>query len=193
MVLGTNPWLAYNDFGGSNLYTGSTHVSWDRPLANGLLARPPGAGRRVAVVNPPDLRMAAHVGCIALEHLTQWAGSAGWPNYEAPFLAWAERAGYEIGRPETTLLGVSFSRGGYSRIGRRVPRGAAGYTVHRPEHWVFDGCAFEWGDLLGTKSTVVGYECDGTAFTVVDGRPVPTHEDGCPEGFEILGTAWRRR
>ena len=58
---------------------------------------------------------------------------------------------YEIGRPETTLLGVSFSRGGYSRIGRRVPRGAGGYTVHRPEHWVFDGCDFEWGDLLGAR------------------------------------------
>jgi len=288
LVLGTNTWLAYNDFGGSNLYTGATHVSWERPLANGLLAKPPGAGRRVSVVNPPDPRMAAHVGYIALEHLTQWAGSAGWPNYEEPFLAWAERSGYEIdvatnadlerhpdlldgvalmlcvghdeywsspqrdaveahvargghlvvlsgntcfwqvryeddgrtmvgykdrfardpvygtdqqhlltsmwsdyelGRPETTLLGVSFSRGGYSRIGRRVPRGAGGYTVHRPEHWVFDGCEFEWGDLLGARSTVVGYECDGCSFTVVDGRPVPTHEDGCPEGFEILGTA----
>ena len=46
LVLGTNTWLAYNDYGGSNLYTGSTHVSWDRPLANGLLAKPPGAGRR---------------------------------------------------------------------------------------------------------------------------------------------------
>src|SRR5207342_1005375 len=49
------------------------------------------------------------------------------------------------------------------RIGRRVPRGAGGYTVHRPEHWVFDGCEFEWGDLLGARSTVVGYECDGCA------------------------------
>ncbi|MDP9332577.1 MAG: hypothetical protein M3Q30_04595 [Actinomycetota bacterium] len=58
LVLGTNTWLAYNDFGGSNLYAGSTHVSWDRPMAPGLLAKPPGAGRRVAVVNPPDERMA---------------------------------------------------------------------------------------------------------------------------------------
>ena len=53
LALGTNTWLAYNDFGGSNLYTGSTHASWDRPLAPGLLAKPPGAGRRVAVLNPP--------------------------------------------------------------------------------------------------------------------------------------------
>ena len=288
MVLGTNTWLAYNDFGGSNLYTGSTHASWERPLYAGFLAKPPGAGRRVAVMNPPDERMAAHIGYIALEHLSGWTGSAGWPNYEAPFLAWAENAGYAIdvatnadlerhpdlldgvtlmlsvghdeywsspqrdtveahvarggnlavlsgntcfwqvryeddgrtmvgykqqyerdpvwgtdqqhlltsiwsdraiGRPETTLTGVSFNRGGYARIGRRVPRGSGGYTVHRPNHWVFDGCHFEWGDLLGARSTVVGYECDGCEFTLVDGLPVPTHTDGCPDDFEILATS----
>jgi hypothetical protein len=35
----------------------------------------------------------------------------------------------------------------------------------------------------------VGYECDGCTFTYVDGLPVPTHEDGTPESFVILGTA----
>lgn len=288
LVLGTNTWLAYNDWGGTNLYTGATHVSWDRPLAPGLLAKPEGAGRRVAVTNPPDVRMNAHVGYLQLEKLSPWAGSAGWPNYEAGFVRWAEREGYEldvavnadlerdpqllddaglvlcvghdeywswpqrdaveahvhrgghlvilsgntcywqvrheddtrtmvgykqrfaddpvlgtdrehlltsiwsdrlIGRPESLLTGLTFTRGGYSRIGRRVPRGAGGYTVHRPDHWVFEGCEFEWGDLLGARSTVVGYECDGCAFTLEHGRPVPTHEDGCPEGFEILATA----
>ena len=92
-------------------------------------------------------------------------------------------------RPETAMLGVSFTRGGYARIGRRVPRGSGGYTVHRPEHWIFSGTEFEWGDLLGAKSTVVGYECDGCVFTLVDGRPVPTGEDGCPANFEILATS----
>ena len=288
LVLGTNTWLAYNDFGGANLYTTATNVSWDRPMANGFLAKPPGAGRRVSVTNPPDVRMNAHVGYLRLEGLSDWAGSAGWPNYEEPFLAWAEREGYEVDvavnadlerdphlldgaslvlcvghdeywssaqrdvveahvqrgghlvvlsgntcfwqvryeddgrtmigykgrfkhdpvyrtdqqhllttmwsdsileRSETTLLGVSFSRGGYARIGRRVPRGSGGYTVHRPEHWIFAGTEFEWGDLLGAKSTVVGYECDGCVFTLVDGRPVPTGEDGCPPNFEILATS----
>ncbi len=288
LVLGTNTWLAYNDWGGTNLYTGATHVSWDRPLAPGLLAKPEGAGRRVAVVHPPDLRMHAHVGYLQMERLSPWAGSAGWPNYEERFVRWAEREGYRldvavnadlerephllddaglvlcvghdeywswpqrdaveahvhrgghlvilsgntcywqvrhqddtrtmvgykqrwaddpvvgteqqhlvtsiwsdafIGRPESQLTGLTFTRGGYSRIGRRVPRGAGGYTVHRPEHWVFEGCDLEWGDLLGAASTVVGYECDGCALTLEHGRPVPTHEDGCPAGFEILATA----
>ena len=288
IVLGTNTWLAYNDFAGANLYTTATKVSWDRPLANGLLSKPPGAGRRVSVTNPPDFRMNAHVGYAKIEGLSDWTGSAGWPNYEQPFIEWAERAGYDIDvavnadlerdphlldnaslvlcvghdeywsslqrdvieahihrggnlvvlsgntsfwqvryeddgrtmvgfkgrfkhdpvfgtdqqhltttmwsdpileRPETAMLGVSFTRGGYARIGRRVPRGSGGYTVHRPEHWIFAGTEFEWGDLLGAKSTVVGYECDGCVFTLVDGRPVPTGEDGCPANFEILATS----
>ena len=288
LVLGTNTWLAYNDFGGANLYTTATRVSWDRPLANGLLAKPAGPGRRVAVTNPPDPRMNAHVGYLRVEGLSPWAGSAGWPNYEQPFLAWAEREGYEIdvatnadlerdpqllddaslvlcvghdeywsapqrdaverhvhrggnllvlsgntcfwqvryedegrimigykgrfpkdplygtnqqhlvttmwsdpivARPETELIGVSFTRGGYARIGKRVPRGSGGFTVHRPEHWVFEGTDFEWGDLLGAKSTVVSYECDGCVFTLEHGRPVPTGEDGCPKGFTILATS----
>ena len=41
LVLGTNTWLAYNDFGGANLYTTATNVSWDRPMANGFLASRP--------------------------------------------------------------------------------------------------------------------------------------------------------
>ncbi len=93
------------------------------------------------------------------------------------------------GRPENSLTGVSFTRGGYARIGRRVPRGSGGYTVWRAEHWAFEGTELEYGDVLGGAETVVGYECDGCEFTVVDGRPVPTHRDGTPDGFEILASS----
>ncbi len=93
------------------------------------------------------------------------------------------------GRPEAALTGVSFTRGGYSRIGSRVPRGAGGYTVHRPGHWLFAGTGLEYGDLLGAAATVVGYECDGCDFTMVDGLPVPTGVGGTPLSFEILATA----
>jgi hypothetical protein len=70
-----------------------------------------------------------------------------------------------------------------------VPRGAGGYTVHRPEHWLFAGTGLEYGDLLGAEATIVGYECDGCDFTMVDGRPVPTGVGGTPLSFEILATA----
>ncbi len=288
MPLSTNTWCAYNDFGGANLYTGATHASFERPLAAGILEKPSGAGHRVAVTHPPDPSQSSHVGYLILNGLTEWAGSAGWPNYEAPFLAWGERNGYEIdvctnadlelspevvdgarlllsvghdeywsagqrdrveahiaagnhaaflsgntcywqvrieddgrtlvgykqqftqdpvygtddsartttlwshpitGRPEAALTGVSFTRGGYARIGTRVPRGSGGYEVTRPEHWLFDGTGLEYGDQLGADATVVGYECDGCDFTMVDGRPVPTGVGGTPTAFEILALA----
>jgi hypothetical protein len=296
LALSTNTWHAYNDFGGQQLYTGATSVSLQRPMAPGYLHKPAGVGRRVTVVNAPDRQMAAHVGYLMLNHLSQWAGSAGWPDWELPFLQWAEREGYAIdvvanadldehpqllgegspyrlylsvghdeywsspmrdtvegfierggnaaffsgntsfwqvrledpspegpatsmvaykaqlkqdpvydtdrvgeltsmwsdhliGRPENQMTGVSFSRGGYHRIGKVVSNGAGGYTTHRPDHWLFDGTGLGYGDVLGADAVTVGYECDGCDFTYVDGLPVPTGSDGTPSTFEILGTA----
>jgi hypothetical protein len=94
-----------------------------------------------------------------------------------------------IERPENHMTGVSFARGGYHRIGRRATAGAGGYTIHRPDHWLFDGTDLGYGDLLGAAATTVGYECDGCDFTYRDGLPYPTGVDGTPAGFEILGTA----
>lgn len=298
LQLATNTWHAYNDFGGSNLYTGATTVSLQRPMSRGYLFKPPGAGRRVTTTNPPDPDMNAHVGYLRQNRLSPYAGSAGWPDWELPFVQWAEREGYGIdvclnsdledhpelldgkrlllsvghdeywsgpmrdtteafvarggnvvffsgntalwqvrlegrvaeadggrgpatqmvgykgqfkndpvfdtdriseltsiwsdhliGRPENHMTGVSFTRGGYHRIGKRVTNGAGGYTIHRHEHWIFDGTGIGYGDLLGASATVVGYECDGCAFTYVDGLPYPTGEDGTPASFTILGSA----
>jgi hypothetical protein len=291
LVLATNTWHAYNDFGGSNLYTGATQVSMERPMARGYLAKPPGAGRRVTSVHPPDPQLAAHVGYLQLNHLSAWAGSAGWPDWELPFVQWAEREGYTfdvatnadleehpellagspeagyrlvlsvghdeywsgpmrdtvegfiarggnvaffsgntafwqvrhegsvmvgykgnfrrdpvyetgqvaqltsmwsdhlVARPENEMTGVSFSRGGYHRIGRRVTNGAGGYTIHRHDHWLFEHTGIGYGDVLGADAVVVGYECDGCDFTYRDGLPHPTHTDGTPATFTILGTA----
>jgi hypothetical protein len=93
-----------------------------------------------------------------------------------------------VGRPETSLTGVTFTRGGYSRIAASVPNGG-GYEVHRPEHWAFEGTGLRAGDLLGASELVVAYECDGCELAMADGRPVPTGRDGCPPGFEVLASA----
>ena len=288
VALATNTWNAYNDFGGMNLYTGGTHVAMLRPMSPGYLHKPLGKGRRVTGTGAPDPQNAAHVGYIQLNHLSGYAGSAGWPDWEQPFIAWAEREGFEIGvctnadleehpevldeaslylsvghdeywskgmrytverfvarggnaaffsgntslwqvriegserdvmvgykgffkddplmgtaretevttfwsdvivgRPENTMTGVTFTRGGYHRIGRNVTAGLGGYTVHRAGHWIFDGTGLSYGEVLGSNATVVGYECDGCAFTYRDGLPYPTGEDGTPATFEILGT-----
>jgi hypothetical protein len=94
-----------------------------------------------------------------------------------------------VERGEVAMTGVSFSRGGYARQAGCTPRGQRGYTVWRPEHWLFEGTDLRYGDLLGGDDCVVGYECDGVEMTLTDGLPVPTHRDGCPDSFEILATA----
>ena len=96
LALSTNTWHAYNEFGGRNLYSGGTAVSLQRPMSPGFLHKPPGAGRRVTTLQVPDPQMTAHVGYLRLNHLSPWAGSAGWPDWELPFLQWAEREGYAI-------------------------------------------------------------------------------------------------
>ncbi|MDQ1519551.1 MAG: hypothetical protein QOI55_624 [Actinomycetota bacterium] len=96
LVLSTNTWNAYNDFGGSNTYTGATHASFARPFARGYLRKPLGPGSRVTVVDAPDHEMRAHVRYLREHQFSGWAGSAGWPNYELPFVRWAEEAGYAL-------------------------------------------------------------------------------------------------
>src|SRR5438477_9406214 len=97
LALATNTWHAYNDFGGPNLYTGGTHVAMQRPMAAGYLYKPKGLGRRVTGTGAPDPQNAAHVGYVQLNHLSGYAGSAGWPDWELPFIEWAEREGFEVG------------------------------------------------------------------------------------------------
>lgn len=94
-----------------------------------------------------------------------------------------------IGRPESSTTGLSFTRGGYVRVGWGVPRSSGAYTVHRSGHWAFAGTDLRDGDLLGLGSYVVGYEVDGCAYTTIDGVPVPTYEDGAPESLEILASS----
>src|SRR5215831_74450 len=96
LALATNTWHAYNDFGGTNLYNGGTHVAMRRPMAAGYLFKPPGKGRRVTGTGAPDPQNAAHVGYLQLNHLSGYAGSAGWPDWELPFIEWTEREGFEI-------------------------------------------------------------------------------------------------
>ena len=62
-----------------------------------------------------------------------------------------------LGRPETQLTGVSFTRGGYARTAASVTRGTGGYEVHRPEHWLFAGTVLGRGDQRGAAAVVVGY------------------------------------
>ena len=94
-----------------------------------------------------------------------------------------------IGRTENSLTGVGFLWGGYHLSHGQFMDGSGAFTVHRPEHWLYAGTALKRGDAFGGKDTIVGYECDGCELVWQDGVPRPTHRDGTPESFVVLGTA----
>jgi len=96
-----------------------------------------------------------------------------------------------IGRPESQMTGVSFSRGGYAHM-PNSPEGTGGYTVWQPEHWSFNNTGLKAGDDLGADGLVLGYECDGCELAFIDNQMVPKFTDDTPEGFEILATAEAR-
>jgi N,N-dimethylformamidase beta subunit-like protein len=279
LVLATNTWNAYNDFGGRNLYTGAVTLSFERPLAAGLLAKPGGTGERV-------VEGRAYAEYTRVNDLSLWHGMSGWAGQERRFALWAEREGIPLdyaisadlehepglldgyavyvsvghdeywtwgmrdavesfvaaggraaflagntcywqvrleghtmvcykhrfvedplhgsddthltttmwsdpltNRPETTMTGLSFTRGGYARTARSVPRGSGGYEVHRADHWLLAGTRLRRGDLLGAQDVIVGYECDGCDLALVDGLPTATGAGGTSSTFEVVATA----
>jgi hypothetical protein len=109
------------------------------------------------------------------------------------------RAGYEtlsslwshflVKRPENELTGVGFLWGGYHRSHGQLMDGSGAFTVHRPDHWIYEGTGLQRGDAFGGKDTIVGYECDGCEIEWRDSLPFPTHRDGTPKTFEILASA----
>ncbi|MSU58338.1 MAG: hypothetical protein EXS35_09180 [Pedosphaera sp.] len=94
-----------------------------------------------------------------------------------------------VKRPENQLTGVGFLWGGFHLSHGQFMDGSGAFTVHRPEHWIFEGTGLKRGDTFGGQDTIVGYECDGCELTWRDGLPFPTFRDGTPESFNVLCTA----
>jgi len=92
----------------------------------------------------------------------------------------------EIGRPGAKTFGLSGTRGIYAGWGGCNPRGAGGFTIYRPDHWVFKDCDFYYGDILGAQSKLFGYEVDGVDHIIKDGLPEATGSDGAPDNLLIL-------
>lgn len=295
LVLATNTYNAYNQWGGRCLYSDAVKVSFDRPLERGFVRRPPAPddtdydGRVASLPEEPDEEHHQLQQYLADFEYPLWCASGGWHNWERRFARWAETAGFTldyainsdlefhpevlddqqelisvghdeywswgmrdrvdsfvenggkwaifsgntcfwqvryedegrtmvcykgraaahdpiagtaashllstswilpaIGRPEAATIGLSFSRGGYARVGQGTPRSSGGYNIHRPNHPVFAGTNLRYGDVLGGSSRIVGYEVDGCELTMVNGDPVPTYADHTPQGLEVLATA----
>ncbi|MGW5111227.1 N,N-dimethylformamidase beta subunit family domain-containing protein [Nocardia sp. NPDC004123] len=95
-----------------------------------------------------------------------------------------------VGRPGAQTMGLTGFGGVYSRYGNAVPRSSGGFTVYRPEHWLFEGTDLYYGDVIGGAPVcTAAFELDGVDYTFRKGLPYPTFEDGAPETLEILALA----
>jgi hypothetical protein len=294
LVLATNTYNAYNQWGGACLYSGATKVSFARPIERGYIRRPTAPFEtdydgRVASIEPEgEVEHLRFQQYLADHQYPLWCASSGWHSWERRFVRWAEKTAmaldvavssdlethpevldghrlllsvghdeywswgmrdrvddfvesggswaifsgntcfwqvrYEddgrtmvcykgqaakdpvagtdqahllstmwslpsIGRPESLTTGLSFTRGGYARVGQGTPRASGGYTIQRPEHPFFAGTELRYGDLLGARDVIVGYEVDGCELTMRNGLLEPAFTDGTPPGFEVLGAA----
>ena len=97
--------------------------------------------------------------------------------------AWEDQ---KVNYPGATTFGINGFRGVYVGLGGFSPRNSRGFTVYRPEHWIFDNTDLYYGDVFGSEAQIFAFEVDGLDYTFRHGLPYPTGEDGAPENVEIL-------
>ena len=291
LVLATNTWNAYNNWGGCSLYTGGKQVSFRRPFARGLLCRPEverddRKARPVRWDEAPDADGEIYQTYRNERGYPAAIGSSGWFTFERRFVEWAEADGrsfdfavssdledptaldgYDlvlsvghdeywsapqratlethlerggrlasfsgntmfwqvrieddgdtmighkysahrtdpvmhdgdpttmsgmwadpvVGRPEAAILGAGSAWGLYHRFGQATARGIGGFVVYRNEHWLFEGTELRYGDVLGARDGVVGYETLGCRIQFDEYQlPIRAGGDGTPEDLEIV-------
>lgn len=101
LVIATNTYNAYNNWGGKSLYTGGKQVSFRRPFGRGMIMRPETErdDRKSPPVRwgeAPDIDGDAYQRYRFEHGFPGYMGSAGWFTYERRFVEWAERSGFEM-------------------------------------------------------------------------------------------------
>ena len=96
LVIATNTYNAYNNWGGRSLYTGGNRVSFDRPFGRGMIVRPhtDRDDRKSPPVHfgeQPDVDGAVYQQFRKEHGYPGYMSSAGWYTYERRFVEWAER------------------------------------------------------------------------------------------------------
>ena len=100
--------------------------------------------------------------------------------------AWEDR---DVQWPGASTVGVNGLGGVYASWGGFIPRGSRGFTLYRPDHWIFADTDLSYGDVFGSEAQIFAYEVDGVDYTFQDGLPFPTGRDGTPAEVEILAMA----
>jgi hypothetical protein len=101
LVVATNTFHAYNNWGGVSLYTGGKQVSFRRPFGRGLIHRPSTerVDRKSAPVHTgetPDVDGAGYQEYRWANGYPGYMSSAGWFTYERRFVEWADAHGFEL-------------------------------------------------------------------------------------------------
>lgn len=109
LVLATNTYNAYNNWGGCSLYTGGHQVSFDRPFGRGFLVRPhterdDRKSRPVLPGEEPDVDGLVYQEFRFAHGYPGSMSSAGWFTYERRFVEWAERNGVGLDYAVSTDL-----------------------------------------------------------------------------------------
>lgn len=99
LVLATNTWNAYNNWGGKSLYTGGNQVSFRRPFGRGMLCRPEverddRKARPTRWGEEPDVDGLIFQDYRFAQGYPPAIGSSGWFTFERRFVEWAESDGY---------------------------------------------------------------------------------------------------
>lgn len=101
MVIATNTWNAYNNWGGKSLYTGGNQVSFRRPFGRGMLSRPEverddRKARPARWGEEPDVDGQVFQDYRFAHGYPPAIGSSGWFTFERRFVEWAESSGYDL-------------------------------------------------------------------------------------------------
>ncbi len=101
IVLATNTWNAYNNWGGKSLYTGGSQVAFRRPFGRGMLCRPEverddRKSRPTRWGEEPDVDGMEFQNYRNAMGYPPAVGSTGWFTFERRFVEWAESEGYEL-------------------------------------------------------------------------------------------------
>lgn len=108
----------------------------------------------------------------------------GGPDEHSMSGMWADPV---VGRPETNLFGAGSAWGLYHRFGRATARGIGGFVVYRDDHWLMEGTDLRYGDVLGARDGVVGYETLGCHLALDDEHlPISTGREGAPADHTIV-------
>ena len=105
-------------------------------------------------------------------------------RHEAMTGMWADPL---VGEPEWSFLGAGSAFGLYHRFGQATARGVGGFLVYRDDHWLVEGTGLRYGDVLGAKHGVVGYETVGCPLTFDEFHlPVAVDRADLPDHIEIV-------